>query len=165
VEPLKPDNFNRPFALKELIDHNNEIIDLVFQKETRYRSQHIPYSCRKSFMNQLDEFLKSLKLMDKTMYEHSGIYKFRDLKSIARFSLFKKYWDIYMNDCLEKRFDLLSIIINDKTDKTKEIENLINSKNTFLVIHNEVHQLNDISKANFELVNKKLDQLFPYKSL
>jgi hypothetical protein len=164
VEPLKPDNFNRPFALKELIDHNNEIIDLVFQKETRYRSQHIPYSCRKSFMNQLDEFLKSLKLTDKTMYEHSGIYKFRDLKSIARFSLFKKYWDIYMNDCLEKEFSLLSIIINDKVDKTKEIQALDDPKFQFFVIHNEVQEMNEIAKKNFLEVNNKLDKLFPFKS-
>jgi hypothetical protein len=33
------------------------------------------------------------ELKEKTMYEHSGSYKFRDLKSIARFSFFKKYWD------------------------------------------------------------------------
>jgi len=164
ISPIKQENFDKNFALKELIDHNNEIMDLLFNKETRYRSQHIPYACRKSYLNQLDEFLKTMKLKEKTMYEHSGSYKFRDLKSIARFSFFKKYWDIYMNDCLEKKYPLFSIIMNDKVDKTKEIQNLNDTKQTFLVIHNEVHELNDIALKNFKMMNQKLEKLFPYKS-
>jgi len=103
-------------------------------------------------------------LRGKTMYENSGLHKFRDLKSMARFSFFKKYWDIYMNDCLEKKYSLHSIIINDKIDKTFEIDSIGDSKSGFLVMHNEASELNEIATANFAAINKKLEQIFPYKS-
>jgi hypothetical protein len=161
---INEDIFDRNFALKQLVDQNNEILDIIYGKETRYRTQHVPYACKKSYLNELDDFLKTIHLRGKTMYENSGLHKFRDLKSIARFSFFKKYWDIYMNDCLEKKFSLHSIIINDKVDKTLEIDNIGEYKSSFLVVHNEASELTDIAISNFAVMNKKLEQLFPYKS-
>jgi len=164
IVAINEDIFDKNFSLKQLVDQNNEILNIIFGKETRYRTQHVPYACKKSYLDKLDDFLKTISLRGKTMYENSGLHKFRDLKSMARFSFFKKYWDIYMNDCLEKKYSLHSIIINDKIDKTFEIDSIGDSKSGFLVMHNEASELNEIATANFAAINKKLEQIFPYKS-
>jgi hypothetical protein len=158
-------NFDQPFALHTIVKQNNEILNLLFGSKKRYRSQHVPYACKKSMMLYLDEFLKSIPVDKKTLYEYSGSYKFRNIKSIARYSFFKKYWDIYMYKCIEKKYSLCTIIINDKKDMKEEIDKVIQKNGyQFLIIHNEVQSLNQMAISNYEYLRKVLYQKFPEKS-
>jgi len=152
------------FSLQNVIDQNNEMMDLTFMREKRYRSQHVPYACRISYLDHLDEFLRTIQFKELSMYEHSATHKFRDLRNVARYSFLKKYWDMYMYDCQEKEYSLYSIIINDKDDRTEAIRNIPVAKENFLVIHNEVTTINDIAKQNFDTFREVMDTVFPNMS-
>lgn len=152
------------FTLQNVIDQNNEIMDLIFMREKRYRSQHVPYACRKSYLDHLDEFLRTIQFKELSMYEHSATHKFRDLRNIARYSFLKKYWDMYMYDSPEKEYFLYSIIINDKNDQKKALRNIPIAQETFLVLHNEVTKMNDIAKQNFDTFRQVMETVFPHKS-
>lgn len=157
-------DFDLDFSLSNIVEQNNEIFNILFGNHQRYRSQHVPYSCRKSFLNSMDEFLKTIKLDNKTMYEQSGMHKFRHIKSIARYSFFKKYWDIYMFNCKEKNYSLLTLIQNHLNDNTKNIDSILDQSFDFLIIHNEIKEMNDIAVNNYSYLNKILSKKFPNKS-
>jgi hypothetical protein len=155
---------NVPFNLQMLLDQNNELLDLLFGKQKRFRSQHIPYACKKSNLDHIDEILKTIDYNELSMYEHSGLYKFRDIRSIAKFSLFKKYCEIYLFQSIENIYALHTLSIDDKTDKTNEIQQLLKITDTFLIIHNESKISNLIYKKNFQILIEILYKLFPLKS-
>jgi hypothetical protein len=165
IEPASESVFtSNKFTLQSVIDQNNELMDLVFMREKRYRTQHVPYACKKSYLDHLDEFLRTIQFKNLSMYEHSATHKFRDLRNVARFSFLKKYWDMYMHDCSEEEFSLYSIIINDKDDRSEPLHNIPRAKEKFLVIHNEVTKINDIATHNFETFRKVMEVTFPDKS-
>jgi hypothetical protein len=152
------------FIFSNFINQNNELLDLIFWKEKRFRSQHIPYACKISFLDELDELIKTIEHDGTSLYEHSGMHKFRDMRSIARFSIFKKYVEIYMNNAIEKQYSIIAIVINEKEDKLNEIKEIKKSSDVFLVIHNETIKENDISIKNFNALKEVLSECFPLKS-
>lgn len=165
IKPLQLDLFHeKNFSLLELVNQNNEILDLAFGKETRYRAQHIPYACRKSYLNQIDEFLKTIHIGKYSLYQHSGMYPFRNINSVARFSFFKKYFEIYYYHCSEITLPLLTLTIDHTNSIEKHAKNIPHAKESFLVIHNDAKQDNDIYKNNFKISRQFLDEKFPLRS-
>ena len=165
IKPLHLDLFHQKnFSLLELVNQNNEILDLAFGKETRYRSQHVPYACRKSYLDHIDEFLKTIHIEKYSLYQHSGMYPFRNINSAARFSFFKKYFEIYHYQCSEVTLPLLTINIDHTNSIEKHAKNIPHAKESFLVIHNDGKQENDIYKNNFKISRKFLNEKFPLRS-
>jgi hypothetical protein len=162
--PLSSQEWDKHFSLYDLVYQNCEILDMRFGHSIRTRSQHIPHACRKSQQLSLDSFLQKLFLEEKSLYELTSTYKFRDRRSIARYSFFKKYWDIHQYGCSSHVYPLLSLVVDGTKDIQHLTETLLHTDKMFLILHNEISVPNEKSTKNFESVIHTLYQKFPQKS-
>jgi hypothetical protein len=124
------DLLNDEYKFSRLLNYNNSLLNKFFGIRDRRQSQHIPSSNRVSFQLKLDDFLYRNNLNQHTQK--------RENKNIARYSLFKKYWNLYNHDCKEKKMDTEYIEINHIASKKKEIQNLLHSDKKFLCVQNSI---------------------------
>jgi len=164
IIPISLKLFTQSFSLFKLVQQNVELLQCVFGKDVYFRNQHVPYAMKKTFCHALDDFLKSVELENHSLYEHTSVHPFRNLKSVARYSIFQKYWNIKMYECQSIHYPLFSLIINDKRDITLQLQKILKTNDTFLIIHNESKQNNEIYRENIKTMNSVLSTLFPNKS-
>jgi len=156
------DVFDHDFRLKDVIRQNNEILDVWFGRAERWRTAHIPYACRRSFLVSLDEALKGLDAgRGRSLYEETGAARFRSLRTIARYSFFKKYWDMHVYGCPEEIRPILAI---DITENRCPVELLSSGKYPTVVLHNRVPSETEPVRACFRRVHEALVGLFPEPS-
>jgi hypothetical protein len=167
--PIKSIPFNNLniYSFENMMLFNNLLLNKHFKKESnRYQSQHIPSSNKKFFQFQLDQFLNNIFINNTNINEYSKKSKYRKNMNIARYSLFKKYWNIYQYNCQEKRFEMNFIEISHLQSKKEDILKIINSKNKFLCVQNNI-AYGDINESigiqDFDLLISILKKKFPYK--
>lgn len=135
------------YQYQTLIQFNDALLDLLFKKQERTQSQHIPSSNRVSYQYELDLFLEKIYLVDgESLNQETCKSKFRKNSNIARNSIFKKYFNFYRYGCSMKNMDLEYIEINHLETSEEKIRSILTSKKKFLCIQNSI-AYNDI-KAN-----------------
>lgn len=155
------------YSFENMMLFNNLLLNKYFKKESnRYQSQHIPSSNKKSFQFELDKFLNNIYINNTNIHDFSKKSKYRQNMNIARYSLFKKYWNIYKYKCKEKRFEMNFIEISHLKSKKDDILKITNSKNKFLCVQNNI-AYGDINESigikDFESLLIILQTKFPHK--
>jgi hypothetical protein len=156
------------YKFNNLIQFNDQILDHYFKIENRFQSQHIPSPNKKSEHIKMDNFLSKILFKNNiSLLEFTRKSQYRESNSIARYSLFKKYWNIYKLNSKIQVFPILYIEINHLNSKKTEIEKIGNTKDIFLCIQNNIAygDKNDkIGIYDYKLLNNKLKELFPNPS-
>ena len=166
---------DKPYKFLEMMKVNSAILSAVFPKRSRvkkrYQSQHIPNANRITYQEELDTFLESVswKKDKKTLQEHTILSRTRKNRDVARNSIFKKYWNMYMYGSSCRVHDLIYIELNHLKSKKEEIEALasISTSYRFLCVQNNIAYADKnavIGARDFEVLHRVLDAKFPTPS-
>lgn len=158
-EFIQSDYEDKKYHFEEMIYYNNVLLDYYFKLERRYQSQHLPNPYRKSYMVSLDKFLHHFDLEKTTPT--------RKNTSIARNSIFKKYWNIYKHHCAQKIFEMDYIEINHLRSVCVKIDEIRHSKKKFFCVQNSIAygDINEnIGIQDFAYLQKALQEKFPNPS-
>jgi hypothetical protein len=156
------DVFERDFRLKDVVRQNNELLDVMFGAAERWRAAHVPYACRKSFHLSLDDALRAVDGgAGRSVYEETGAARFRSLRTIARYSFFKKYWDMRVYGCPEETRQVIAL---DITEDRCPVDSMSTGRYPTIVLHNRVLSDTGSVRSCFRRVHDALGRLFPEPS-
>ena len=156
------DDINRDYEYFISLYFNDYVLNKYLKRESHYVSQHIPSSNRISYQSSLDLFLDDIKLNEDTKKS-----KYRKNTNIARNSVFKKYWNVYIYNSPIKKFNVYCININNNDIQKDIIEHILTTTDQFLCIQNNINYEDDnidIGNKNYEMVKDILSVKFPKKS-
>jgi hypothetical protein len=154
-----------PYKFTKLISQNNCLLNIIMKCQTkRTLVQHIPQPIRKSFMNELDNFLNSYYVNNESLLTFGNQFKYRNNYNLAKISIINKYFCLYYKKCIEKQFSLFNLYINSNNDLTNKIYDILESNNDFLNISNDGNEKTSIYLKNYRILNRVLNILFPLKS-
>jgi len=158
---------DEPYKFELMLSFNHQILQKYFIQEQRYQVQHVPSGNRKSFHKELDRFIDRISLNDQNIVDATKRSKFRSNTNIARYSLFKKYWNMYQHGCREMVFEEEYIEINHLRSEEQRIKNIPNSEKMFLCVQNNIaygDKGENIGQKDYALLQKVLEEIFPQSS-
>jgi hypothetical protein len=158
------------YKFNEMISFNYGLLKTIPSTyQTIYQSQHIPSANKISYQKSLDTFLSNIKIKDtqSSILEHTKSSQYRQNDNIARYSLFKKYWNIIKYQTKSRNYPILYIEINHLVSNKDKINSIGQTNDLFLCIQNNI-AYGDINEEiginDYKLLNQKLQELLPYPS-
>jgi hypothetical protein len=153
----------QPFSFEKMCQFNDSLLDIMFQTEERTKSKHLPAPCRKSFEHQLDSLIQVYKMSSTgwSISHVTNMSKMRSNTSVARNSVFRKYFYKYQYNCYERDNQVLFLEINHLRSIRDKIEEIKNTKTKFMCVQNNIaygDKNANIGHQDFDVLYKILEE-------